>query len=72
METLDLRFIPLGMKHVMHINNANARILNFQIHVLPKLSNCVAWKDFFIFSDRSGFRNKLGHQRTQLHLPSYL
>lgn len=42
METFDLRFIPLGIKHITHINNANACTLSFQIHVLPKLSKCAA------------------------------
>lgn len=45
-ETFDLRFIPLGMKHIMRINKANACILSFQINVLPKPSKRVAWKDF--------------------------
>lgn len=41
-ETFDLRFVSLGMKHIMHINNANACILSLQIHVLVKLSKPAA------------------------------
>lgn len=45
METFDLNFIPTGVKHIMHINNANACVWSFQIKILPKLSKHAAWKD---------------------------
>lgn len=42
MVTFDHRLIPLGIMYInMHIKNANICILSFQIHVLPKHSECV-------------------------------